>query len=246
MTQFLALRAEGSVLLWGLGRPAQALAACEKALALTREGEATHSVNLLRVQLAVAHIQLDHLDVARELLPDRSLDPLYQVDELWAEVRLALDSGRQDAALPSIQEVLRGGPWPRRTDRFLSDIAVEALVALGRTAEAQRLVERVAAGGSDPSDPWLLRMRGRAAAATGRVDEALADLRLAAETFRTAGYGHEEARSRLALAGVLAEEGSVETAWTELRATLESAEERGAVLEARLARTMQATLSSRA
>jgi tetratricopeptide (TPR) repeat protein len=248
MGQLQALRAEGQVHLWGLGRPGRALAAYEEALALAREWQATYYVNWLQVQLAVAHLQLDSLDTARRLLPDRSVarEGQDRVDELWVEMRLALDSGRPGSAQPGAEEVLRGGDWPLRVQLFLSDIAVEALSRVGRAAEAGQLVERMVGAGADPGHPWLVRMRGRAAAAAGRLDEAVVYLRRAAEAFHAAGSRHEEARSRLALAGVLAEEGDIETAQSELRAALDSADERGAALEARVARETLAGLGSRA
>jgi hypothetical protein len=248
MAELQALRAEGSVLLWGLGRPVRALAACEEVLALAREGEATYYVNWAQVQLAVVHIQLDHLDEARRLLADRSVSREDQdrVDELWAEVRLALDSGRPDAAVPGAEEVLRGSDWPLRVRLFLGDVAAEALLAVDRAADAAVLLDRVVAGGADPGHPWLLRMRGRTAAAAGRADEAAGHLRLAADAFRAAGSRHEEARSRLALARVLAAGGAVDEAQGELRAALASAEERGAAFEARAAREALAGLGSRA
>jgi tetratricopeptide (TPR) repeat protein len=160
-------------------------------------------------------------------------------------MRLALDSGRPGAAQAGAEEAAADSERPVRVRLFLGDAAVEALVALGRAAEAARLVERVTAAGADPAHPWLLRMRGRAAAAAGRLDEAVFDLQRAADAFRLAGCRHEEARSRLALAGVLAEAGSVENAQAELRAVVESAEERGAALEARVARETLAGLGSR-
>ena len=248
MAQLQALRAEGSVLLWGLGWPRRALAVYEEALALAREGEATYYVNWLQVQLAAAHLQLDHLDVARRLLPDRSVSREGQdrVDELWAEMRLALDSGRPEAALPGAEEVLGGSERPLRVRLFLGDVAVEALLAADRSEHAGALVDRVVADGADPAHPWLLRMRGRIAAVAGRPDDAVADLRSAADSFRAAGCRHEEARSRLALAGVLAGAGAVEEAQSELRAALASAEERGAAFEARAAREALASLGSRA
>jgi tetratricopeptide (TPR) repeat protein len=248
MAQLQALRAEGTVHLWGLGRPGRALAAYEEALALAREGEATYYVNWLQVQIAVAHIHLDHLDTARRMLPDRSVSREGQdrVDELWAEMRLALDSGRAEAALPGAEEVLRGSHWPLRVQLFHSDVAVEALLAAGRTGDAGALIERMSAAGADPAHPWLLRMRGRAAAADGQVEDAAAGLRLAAAAFRTAGFRHEETRSRLALAAVLADAGSVEEAQAELRTALASAEDRGAAFEAREAREALASLGPRA
>jgi tetratricopeptide (TPR) repeat protein len=248
MARLQALRAEGTVHLWGLGRPRQALTAYEEALAVAREGQATYYENWLQVQLAVAHIQLDNLEKARRLLPDRSVarEGQDRVDGLWAEVRLALDTGRIDAALPGAEEVLHAGDWPLRVRLFLGDVAVEALLLAGRQADAGEIVERLIAGGADPAHPWLLRMRGRTAAAAGRTEAAVAHLGRAAEAFRTAGFRHEEARTRVALAGVLAGAGAIEDARTELRAAQESAVERGAAFEARAAREALAGLDSRA
>jgi AAA ATPase domain len=248
MAQLQALRADGIVHLWGLGHPARALAAYEEALALAREGEATYYVNWLQVQIAIAHIHLDRLDTARDLLPDRSVSREGQdrVDVVWAEMRLALDSGRPDAALTGAEEVLGASDWPLRVQLVNGDVAVEALLSAGRAGDALALIERIAAAGADPAHPWLLRMRGRAAAAAGRTEAAAGDLRRAADAFRAAGFRHEEARSRLALAGTLADAGAVEEAQAELRAALASAEERGAAFEARAAREALARLGTRA
>src|SRR5205807_1150274 len=74
MAQLQALRAEGTVYLWGLGLPLRALQAYEEAMALTREGQALYYVNWLTVQLAVVHGQLDQLETARRMLPDRTVE----------------------------------------------------------------------------------------------------------------------------------------------------------------------------
>ena len=246
IAQLQALRAEGAVHLWGLGWPRRALAAYEEALALARKGQLTYYENWLQVQLAVAHIHLDHLDTARDLLPDSSASREGQdrVDVLWAAMRLALDSGQPGAAQTVAEDVAADEAPPVRVQMFLGDAAVEVLATVGRTAEAAALVERVTAAGVDPAHPLLLRMRGRAAAAAGGLEEAIVDLQRAANAFRLAGCGGEESRSRLALARALAEAGSTETAEAELRATLKSTEERGAVFEARLARAMLGNIGS--
>jgi len=247
MGQLQSLRAEGQVYLWGLGRPGPALGAYEEALALAREGQATYYVNWLQTQLAVAHLQLDHLDTARHLLPDRSAarESQDKIDGPWAEMRLALDSGRPGAAQPVAEEVAADTGPPLRVRLFLGDVAVEAMVAVGRAAEAAALVERLTAAGANPAHPYLQRMRARAAAAAGRLEEAILDLQRAADAFRLAGSRGEEGRTRLALAAVLAEAGSVESAQAELRTALASAEERGAALEERIARSVLAGLGSR-
>jgi len=247
MGQLQALRAVGQTYLWGLGRPGPALTAYEEALALAREGQATYYVNWLQVQLAVAHLQLDRLETARRLLPDRSSarESQDRIDGPWAEMRLALDSGRPGAALDVAEEVAADAGRPLRVRLFLGDVAVEALVAVGRAAEAEALVERLTAAGAHPEHHYLRRMRGRAAVAAGRLEEGIVDLQAAADTFRLAGSRGEECRTRLALAGALAEAGSVESAQAELRTALASAEERGAALEARMARAILAGLGSR-
>jgi len=247
MARLQALRAEGNIHLWGLGQPGRALTAYREALVLAREGDAVQYVNWLTVQLAAANLLLDRFEDARRLLPDRSTarESQDRVDQLWTSIRLELDAGRPQAALAGAEEVLRDGGWPLRVRLFLGDVAVEALAAAGRVGEAGAWVDSVIAAGADPAHPWLLRMRGRLALAEGRAEDAAGDLRSAADAFGAAGCGHEEGRSRLALAEALAVAGSVEAARAELRATVESAAGRGSALEERLAREAMARLGSR-
>ena len=238
MAQLHTFRAEGLVYLWGLGLPKRALATYEQALELAREGQALNFVHWLQLQLAATHLQLDRPDTARELLPDGSL-ALEQQDRimtLWVRMRLGLHTGQPATALPAAEEVLAGGDRPLRVRLFLGDVAVETLVAAGRTADAGRLVEAAAAAGADGEHPYLLRMRGRVARAAGDLGQAAAALRGSADVFHRAGCRHEEAVSRLALADALAAAGQVERAQAELRTVLASAEERDARWEARLAR----------
>jgi tetratricopeptide (TPR) repeat protein len=245
MGQLQALRAEGTLYLWGLGQPGRAHTAFQEAMALAREGQAHNYVSWLQVQLAVVHIHLDQLDQARRLLPDRGGDRERQdrVVELWAAMRLELDSGRPESALGAAREV-RAGEWPLRVRLTLGDVAVETFARAGLADEARALLDGVAA--ADPSNPYRLRMRGRLAAAEGRLEEAVELLQAAAETLRTAGMRHEEGRSRLALAEALADLGRVPEAQAELRAVLDSAESRGAAFEARAAREALVSLGSRA
>jgi tetratricopeptide (TPR) repeat protein len=239
MAELQALRAEGFVYLWGIGLPERALETYREALALAREGEAWRYVHWLEVQLAAAQLQLDRTEAARRLFPDGSpaLEQQDRTIQLWLRMRLGLDTGQLETAALAADEVLAGGDdRPLRVRLFLGDIAVETLVAAGRIADAARLVDATAGAGAPPDHPYLLRMAGRAAYATGRLPDAVAALARSAEFFRAAGCRHEEATSRLCLADAMAAAGQVEAAQAELRSVLASAEERGARREARIAR----------
>jgi hypothetical protein len=243
-----ALRAEGFLNLWGLGRPATALPAFEDALELARQGEASSHVKWLEIQLALTLAQLDRLEMARDLLSARSasLEIQDRANLLYTMMRIAIDGGQPDTALAAAQEVLGTEGWPLRTRLYLGELALEVLVAADRLDEARLLPEAALAAGTDLENPYLRRMQGRLQLAAGRRDAALQELRAAAELWRERGVRHEEGRTRLVIAEALAAGGDLEPAQTELRAALRSAEQRGAVLEARLAREALAGLGSRA
>lgn len=238
MAELQALRAEGFVYLWGLGLPERALETYRDALVLAREGQALSFVHWLELQLAVVHLQLDDPDPARRLVPDgsRAQEEQDRTMKLWVRMRLGLDAGQPETAAPAADEVLAGGDRPLRVRLALGDVAVEALIAAGRTADAVRLVDATAAAGAPDDHPYLLRMQGRVARATGGASGAAATLRRSADVFGRAACRHEEATSRLALADALVADGQVEAAQAELRAVLASADERGARRQARLAR----------
>jgi tetratricopeptide (TPR) repeat protein len=243
-----ALRAEGFVNLWGLGQPANALPAFEEALELARQGAASSHVKWLEIQLALTLAQLDRLEMARELLPARSdsLEGQDRANLLYAEMRIAIDGGRSDDALDAAEKVLVTEHWPLRTRLYLGDLALEVLVAAGRLDEARPLPEAALAAGADLPSPYLRRMQGRLHLAGGRREAAVQQLRAAAGLWRERGVRQEEGRTRLVLAEALAAGGDLESAQAELRAAFRSAEQRGAALEARLAREALARLGSRA
>jgi tetratricopeptide (TPR) repeat protein len=243
-----ALRAEGFLNLWGLGQPANALPAFEEALELARQGAASSHVNWLEIQLALTLAQLDRLELARDVLPARSASHESQdrANLIYTEMRIAIDSGQSDAALAAAEEVLVTEHWPLRTRLYLGELALEVLVAADRIDEARLLPEAALAAGADLRSPYLRRMQGRLHLATGQREAAVQQLRAAAEFWRERGVRQEEGRTRLVIAEALAAGGDLEAAQIELRGASRSAEQRGAVLEARLAREALARLGARA
>jgi tetratricopeptide (TPR) repeat protein len=243
-----ALRAEGFLNLWGLGQPANALPAFEEALELARQGAASSHASWLEIQLALTLAQLDRLEAARDLLLARpaSHESQDRANLLYAEMRIAIDSGQSEAALAAADEVLATEQWPLRTRLYLGELALEVLVAADRLDEARLLPEAALAAGADLRNPYLRRMQGRLHLATGRREAAVQQLRAAAELWRERGVRQEEGRTRLVIAEALAAGGALEPAQVELRGALRSAEQRGAALEARLAREALARLGSRA
>jgi tetratricopeptide (TPR) repeat protein len=242
-----ALRAEGFLNLWGLGQPANALPAFEEALALAREGAASSHVSWLEIQLAQTLAQLDRLEVAWDMLPrgPAGRESQDRATLLYAVMRIALDHGEPGLALGAAEEVIAAESWPLRARLYLGDLAVEVLIASGRLEVPGRLVEAALAAGADPQNPYLRRMRGRIHLAAGQREPAVRELEEAAELWAERGVRHEEARTRLVIADALAAGDDVGAAQAELRAALRSALQRGAVLEARLARQAQARLGSR-
>jgi tetratricopeptide (TPR) repeat protein len=160
-------------------------------------------------------------------------------------MRIALDHGEPGLALGAAEEVIAAESWPLRARLYLDDLAVEVLIATGRLEVPGRLVEAALAAGADPQNPYLRRMRGRIHLAAGQREPAVRELEEAAELWAERGVRHEEARTRLVIADALAAGDDVGAAQAELRAALRSALQRGAVLEARLARQAQARLGSR-
>jgi len=87
-------------------------------------------------------------------------------------------------------------------DRFHPD-HVEAVIGLGDLERAERLVMQLEARASALPRPWILavsaRCRGLLNAASGRLDDALADYRRAMDAHRSLAMPGEEARTLLAL-----------------------------------------------
>lgn len=246
LARLQALRADGFLHLWGLGQPVEAERAFRQALVLAGQGELQGHVNWLLTHLAVTLAELDRLEEARELLPDRLLarEGQDRATRLFAEMRIGLDSGRLEAALPAAEEVLAQA-WPLRTRLYLSVAAAEALLEADRRADARRLLELAEQAGADRQHPYVLNLRGILALAEGAPAPAAQALRAAADSWRDSGARLWESRARLALARALAEGGQVEDARTELQEVLRSAQQRRAALMARLAREALSRLGSR-
>lgn len=237
-TMLNALRAEGFLYLWGLGQPALARAAFEEALELARSGSAAYFVTWLEAQLALTLDHLDRLEDARRLLPDRSTSRQAQdlAVLLYPEMRIALDAGEPERALEAAELTLAIERWPLRTRLYLGELAVEVLLAADRADAARRLLAGALEAGAEPRGPYLRRMRARLQLADGDGQgAALGELRAATEFWRERGVRHEEGRTRLLLAEALAGQDQLADARAQLRAAAASAEQRGAVLEGRLA-----------
>jgi AAA ATPase domain len=245
----MTLRAEGFLYLWGLGQPPAAQAAFEEALDLARRGAASSHVTWLEAQLALTVAQLDRLGEARDLLPARSTGREAQDIPvlLYPEMRIALETGQLDRAADAAAQVLSIQHTPLRRRLYLGELAVEVLLLAGRLGEARRLQDEALEAGADLRGAYLRRMRARIRLASGE-DEAAAveDLQAAAEYWRERGVRHEEGRTRVLLAEVLARLGRVDAALGELRAAARSAEQRGAALEARQAQEALARLAPQA
>ncbi|GAC1658746.1 MAG: hypothetical protein NVS9B1_19350 [Candidatus Dormibacteraceae bacterium] len=233
--------AEGMTQWWCLGEPAPALDALERALAPAREVDAATWVSWTELNLAAVNGMLGRFDEAHRLLAGQ-VDPaephLARLRD-WCRVRLAIDSGH---SLSDDQLVaLAGDPdgLPPILQRILIDISVEAFLTDGRLALAQDTAGRLPRPLT--GHPYEERAIGRVAAAEGDATGAAERLRAAAVGFAALGARHEEGRSRIALAAVLAASDPT-AAEGELRAALASARERRAHHEEDLARAGLAAL----
>jgi tetratricopeptide (TPR) repeat protein len=240
MASLQALRAESLIRLWGTGEPELARLALEAALAQARAGEATHFVTWIETQLAVAWLQLDDPRRAAELLPREGaqVEGQDRVVEAWARMRLDLLNGRAAEAARRARALVGHEDWPLRVRLFLSDLAVEALVAAGDVAHAQAAVEWCRAAGATEEHRYLVRMLGRIALASGDAVGAAELLRRAADMWGERSARSEEAWTRLALAQALTAAGDPDAAALELRAAAASARQRSARLEERVFTTL--------
>jgi DNA-binding NarL/FixJ family response regulator len=158
--------------------------------------------------------------------------------------------GNHEAALTTLQPVLSNlDIAPEGTEIYLAEClpdAVEALVHLGRNAEAEPLVARLEHNGRRLDRPWMLavgaRCRSMLYAAQGDLEAAVASAQEAMVHHARVAMPFETARTQLILGQLERRQRHREAATTALREALETFERLGTPLwvdraRAELART---------
>jgi len=235
---------EGLVLTWGLGEPAKALDALERALSDARAQGALAWAEWIEAHLAVVHSELGNFDRALRLLPRTEVGgPEQRRLETVSILRVTLDAGDLERSLRIARAAGPLSDWPLLTQGWMKDAIVATFLAAGALEEAERVGAQTPAprpAGSERA--FWLRMAGRILIARGQAGQAREPLAAAADLWALAGARHEESRTRLALAAALAADGDRGGAVHELRRVLASARERGAITEERLVRDQLAEL----
>jgi ATP/maltotriose-dependent transcriptional regulator MalT len=163
---------------------------------------------------------------------------------------LEVSLGNHEAALTTLQPVLSNlDIAPEGTEIYLAEClpdAVEALVHLGRNAEAEPLVARLEHNGRRLDRPWMLavgaRCRSMLYAAQGDLEAAVASAQEAMVHHARVAMPFETARTQLILGQLERRQRHREAATTALREALETFERLGTPLwvdraRAELART---------
>jgi adenylate cyclase len=200
----------------------------------------------MKLSLAYALATLGLVDEAERSLPEISEQLQYKDlrDLLIVAIRVHLAANNvaaaQRFALVVWDTAERGESLPLK--RCLFDPAIEVFIKAGRLDLAEGLAARTRT--LDPADcnPHQQRMEGRLAMACGDSEIAVRLLTSAAEFFHKAGYRLEESYTRRALAEALLRVGDRDVAEKQLRAVVAYADQFGAVVEGRLARSMLAEL----
>ncbi|KUI34721.1 LuxR family transcriptional regulator [Mycobacterium sp. IS-1496] len=151
--------------------------------------------------------------------------------------------GNYSQALTTLEPLLDdylATPGNEIFESFFVPDAVEALVAVGRSAEAQPLIDRFAHDGRHLDRPWMSavaeRGRGLQLAAGGDVDGAIAAVTEAMAHHERLPMPFERARTALLLGQLQRRQRRKEAAAATLREALETFENIGAVLWAQRAR----------
>lgn len=227
--------AEAMTFWWGFGQPLRAVELLEPVVAAYTEAAEHTWIAWAQINLAAASAQLGRFPAARRLLEGRGgrSEPHLWMFNAWNVMRIGLDSGDLEFALSAGPALLASLPLAAPLRRILLDVAVEALVTAQHLAEAHRIAhDALPAIGESP---LVDRVRARLALASGDRTAAVAAFGEAASGFAARGIRHEEARTRIALAGALEQTGQRAAAIAELRSALGSARARGALHEERLA-----------
>jgi hydrogenase-4 transcriptional activator len=152
------------------------------------------------------------LQKAREAYGPTVAGRWYQWSVRALEARVALRRGDGASALAIAAEVAGSSDAPAIYALQAELIAIESLLALGRTDEAEQRLEAIA-GRVDPgamSGTWgeFLRMRGRLHAAAGHSIEAYHDFGQSVSVFDLLGEGYQSGLSYLELGRLAAAAGA--------------------------------------
>ncbi|WP_197373284.1 helix-turn-helix transcriptional regulator [Mycolicibacterium baixiangningiae] len=165
---------------------------------------------------------------------------------------LEVSLGNYPQALTTLEPLLidyLAAPGNEIFNSFFVPDAVEALVAVGRTAEARPLIERFETDGRRLDRPWLSAVAGRCRAmelaAGGDVDGAVAVVTEAMDHHERLPMPFERARTALLLGQLQRRQRQKETAAATLGEALETFESIGATLWAQRAREELARVNVR-
>jgi ATP/maltotriose-dependent transcriptional regulator MalT len=165
---------------------------------------------------------------------------------------LEVSLGNYSAALHTLEPLLAAlDTAPRATEISAAGAAVpdavEAMIALGRRAEAETLIERLEANGRRLDRPWMLavgaRCRAMLLAAGGDVDAAAATAQAAMREHERLPMPFERARTQLLVGQLLRRQRQKSAASTQLREALNTFENLGTPLWAERARTQLARIN---
>ena len=221
-----------------LGEPLKAIESGEKRLEETREVGQIHIANRVAREMAIAYSMAGRPEDALTVLPPAEAFREHQdkVPRAYAPIRIRLDAGQLSDAAKAAERALAilSRDRPLVSEEFwLADIMLEAFLAddhPDRAAEVMAMVRT-----ADPTDPYVLRMSGRAALAQGNVAHAIECLATAADFFERVGYLDNEWRTRRALADAKLQSGDRTAAEEELRRVFSEAPQHGHLAEARAA-----------
>ncbi|MCA1649556.1 MAG: sigma 54-interacting transcriptional regulator [Acidobacteria bacterium] len=192
-------------------------------VALAQEGRLDEAMAALRQAERLAEIHLirgEHDAASRCLQKSRDAygeygahtSRWYQWSLQVVEARLALRRGQEAQALPLATEVATSRDAPTGYALQAELIAVEALLASGRLADAQEHLDGVAARiqAGSMSSTWgeFLRLRGRLHAAGGRSTEAYHDFGQSVSVFDLLGERYQAGLSYLELGRLAAAAGA--------------------------------------
>jgi hydrogenase-4 transcriptional activator len=149
---------------------------------------------------------------AREAYGETLASRWYQWSVRALEARVALRRGDATSALAVSAEVAQSSDTPAIYALQAELTAIESLLALGRTDDAERRLEAIS-GRVEPgamSGTWgeFLRLRGRLHAAAGRATEAYHDFGQSVSVFDLLGEGYQSGLSYLELGRLAAAAGA--------------------------------------